>query len=109
MYSNQQSLNDLQKIQDELISISDMLTILKNNKCDCLKDIQNNLNTLNRQEELDKIEEEIATLILRKLELQHLNTLAITEYENATRDHGSPERSYDIELMSCITPEKDKL
>ena len=29
MYSNQQSLNDLQKIQDELISISDMLTILK--------------------------------------------------------------------------------
>ena len=108
-FSNQQSLNDLQKIEDQLISVSDMITILENNKCDCLKDIQDNINTLNRQEELNQIEEDIAALILKKIELQQLNTQAIANYEDATTGPGSPQRSYDVEPMRCDTPEKFNL
>ena len=109
MYSNQETLPDLQKIEDQLISVSDMITILENNKCDCLKDIQDNINTLNRQEELNQIEEDIAALILKKIELQQLNTQAIARYEDATRGPGSPPRSYDVEPMRCNTPEKSYL
>ena len=86
-----------------------MITILENNKCDCLKDIQNNINTLNRQEELNKIDEDMAALILKKIELQQLNTQAIARYEDATTGPGSPQRSYNVETMKCDTPEKPNL
>tara|TARA_Y100000741_G_scaffold169364_1_gene128272 strand:+ start:1162 stop:1590 length:429 start_codon:yes stop_codon:yes gene_type:complete len=108
MLSNQQHLNDLKKIEDELITISHMYDILENNKCDCLEDIKNNLNIQDRQEELDNIEIEMAALTLRKLELQNLNTQAINNYINSTRGPGSPQRPLDVETMSCDTPEKPK-
>ena len=83
MLSNQHYLIPIQKIEQEFGIISEMYTNLKK-ECDCLEGYREIF--LDNPKKIDKVlnkkNEECDCLTLKKLELQKLNSLALTEYIN---------------------------